>query len=76
MPKRRFAVKAGTVRIIFHNPIEPKDFGSREQLMDKVRAVINNGLPPEYQENSIVTTDASQPNAGEFSEHEGDARTA
>lgn len=50
MPKRRFAIKPGTAEVIFHPPIEPKDFGSRENLMAKVRAAINSGLPPECQE--------------------------
>ena len=49
MPKGRFAMKGGTVTLIFHQPIEPGEFGTREELMEKVRAVINNGLPPEYQ---------------------------
>ena len=49
MPKGRFAMKCGTVTLIFHQPIEPGEFGTREELMEKVRAVINNGLPPEYQ---------------------------
>lgn len=52
MPKRRFALKPGTVTVTFHDPIEPKDFASREHLMEKVRAVINEGLPQEYRENS------------------------
>ena len=39
--------------MIFHDPIEPKDFGSREELMAKVRAVIDSGLP-EYQECSAI----------------------
>ena len=50
MPKKRLAIKPGEVEIIFHPPIEPKDFGSRESLMAKVREVINSGLPAEYQE--------------------------
>jgi 1-acyl-sn-glycerol-3-phosphate acyltransferase len=49
MPKARFRISPGTARIVFHDPIEPKDFGSREGLMEKVRTVINQGLPPEYQ---------------------------
>ena len=49
MPKRRFSIKPGVVTLIFHKPIEPEEFGSREQLMEKVRSVINSGLPPEYQ---------------------------
>lgn len=54
MPKRRFSVKAGIVKIIFHAPIEPKDFGSRDHLMIKVREVINSGLAPEYRENEVL----------------------
>jgi 1-acyl-sn-glycerol-3-phosphate acyltransferase len=53
MPKRRFSVKPGTVTVIFHDPIEPKDFGDRENLMARVRETINRGLPPEYQEQSL-----------------------
>lgn len=52
MPKTRFAIKPGKVQVIFHDPIEPKDFGSRECLMEKVRAVIESGLPEEYRQTS------------------------
>ncbi len=45
MPKGRFAIKPGRATVIFHPPIEPKDFGSRECLMEKVRAAIESGLP-------------------------------
>ena len=48
MPKKRFAIRPGTVKVIFHAPIEPKDFGSRECLMEKVRAAIDSGLAEEY----------------------------
>lgn len=50
MPKKRFAIKPTTVKVIFHSPIEPKDFGDRECLMERVRAVIESGLPEEYQQ--------------------------
>lgn len=50
MPKGRFSIKPGDVTLIFHDPIEPRDFGSREQLMETVRRVIDGGLPPEYQQ--------------------------
>ena len=50
MPKKRFSIRPGIVTVIFHPPIEPKDFGSREELMAKVRAAINSGLAPEHQE--------------------------
>jgi 1-acyl-sn-glycerol-3-phosphate acyltransferase len=56
MPKRRFAIKPGTVTVIFHQPIEPKDFGSRDCLMAKVRRVIDSGLPAELQESSSIAT--------------------
>ena len=49
MPKARFQISPGTAKIIFHDPIEPAEFGSRECLMERVRAVINQGLPPQYQ---------------------------
>jgi 1-acyl-sn-glycerol-3-phosphate acyltransferase len=56
MPKRRFAIKPGTVTVIFHDPIEPTDFGSRECLMEKVRRTIDRGLPEEYREHNLQTT--------------------
>jgi 1-acyl-sn-glycerol-3-phosphate acyltransferase len=55
MPKGRFAIKPGTATVIFHSPIEPKDFGSRECLMEKVRAVIDSGLPEQYRHSSAAT---------------------
>jgi len=48
MPKGRFIVRRGTVTVTFHEPIEPKDFGSRECLMAKVRRAIDSALAPEY----------------------------
>ena len=50
MPKRRFGIKPGIVTVVFHQPIEPKDFGSRDCLMAKVRKVIDSSLPAELQE--------------------------
>jgi 1-acyl-sn-glycerol-3-phosphate acyltransferase len=49
MPKKRFSIKPGVVTVIFHKPVEPAEFGSREELTAKVRAAINSGLPTEYQ---------------------------
>jgi 1-acyl-sn-glycerol-3-phosphate acyltransferase len=48
MPKGRSAIKPGDVKVIFHDPIEPKDFAGRDELKVKVREVINSGLPEEY----------------------------
>ena len=50
MPKGRFSVKSLTVKVIFHEPIEPAEFGSRDCLMQRVWRVINGALPPEYQQ--------------------------
>jgi len=50
MPKRRFAIKPGKVDVIFHDPIEPADFGDRDSLMEKVRRAIDSGLPHELQQ--------------------------
>jgi 1-acyl-sn-glycerol-3-phosphate acyltransferase len=50
MPKARFGIRPGIVTVRFHDPIEPEDFGSREELIAKVRAAINSGLPAELQE--------------------------
>ncbi len=55
MPKGRFAIKPGLVRVIFHPPIEPVDFGSRERLMEKVRAAIESGLPEEHRSGPAAT---------------------
>jgi 1-acyl-sn-glycerol-3-phosphate acyltransferase len=50
MPKGRFSIKAATVQVIFHPPIEPKDFGSRDCLTERVRRVIDSRLPAEFQQ--------------------------
>jgi 1-acyl-sn-glycerol-3-phosphate acyltransferase len=55
MPKGRFAVNSRTVKVIFHKPIEPAEFGSRECLMASVWQTINSGLPPEYQQSEQRT---------------------
>lgn len=49
MPKKRFRISPGTVKIVFHDPIRSQEFGSRECLMERVRRTINDALPPEYQ---------------------------
>jgi 1-acyl-sn-glycerol-3-phosphate acyltransferase len=67
MPKRRFAIKPGTVTVIFHDPIEPKDFGSRDCLMAKVRKAIDSGLPAELQDSKSVTTEDTKVHQGKAS---------
>jgi 1-acyl-sn-glycerol-3-phosphate acyltransferase len=67
MPKRRFAIKPGTVTVIFHAPIEPKDFGSRDCLMAKVRRAIDSGLAVELQESNPTTTEDTKVHEGKAS---------
>jgi 1-acyl-sn-glycerol-3-phosphate acyltransferase len=57
MPKGRFSIKPGVVKLVFHPAIEPRDFGGREELMEKVRAVIESGLPDEYRNLESNTKD-------------------
>ncbi len=49
MPKARFQISPGTVKVIFHEAIAPTEFGDRDCLMERVRSVINGALPGEYQ---------------------------
>jgi 1-acyl-sn-glycerol-3-phosphate acyltransferase len=51
MPKRRFAIRPGVATVIFHSPIEPENFGSRECLVQHVRKTIDSGLAEEFREN-------------------------
>jgi 1-acyl-sn-glycerol-3-phosphate acyltransferase len=45
MAKGSFAIKPGTVHFVFHPPLLPAHFASREDLMEAVRASIASGLP-------------------------------
>jgi 1-acyl-sn-glycerol-3-phosphate acyltransferase len=64
MPKTRFTIKPGLVKVIFHTPIEPGDFGSRECLMEKVRAAIDSGLPEEYRQPASAPAEARESQDG------------
>ena len=64
MPKGRFAIKPGKVQVIFHDPIEPKDFVDRDHLMERVRAVIESGLPEEFRRENPITTEDTEPHRG------------
>ena len=37
------------VVVTFHNHIPTSDLGTRDELMEKVRSVINSALPLQYQ---------------------------
>jgi 1-acyl-sn-glycerol-3-phosphate acyltransferase len=45
MAKGSFGIKPGTAHIIFHAPVYPGDYATREELSAAVRAVIASGLP-------------------------------
>ncbi len=65
MPKGRFAIKPGVVKVIFHPPIEPQDFGSRDDLQEKVRAAIESGLPEEFRQLDSTNPEASAKGSAE-----------
>jgi 1-acyl-sn-glycerol-3-phosphate acyltransferase len=47
LPKGRTIVKSGTATLVFHPPVDPKQFSAREELMEAVRQAINSALPAE-----------------------------
>jgi len=49
MPKSSSIVRSGTATLVFHPPIDSKQFSNREELMQAVWNSINSGLPPERQ---------------------------
>jgi 1-acyl-sn-glycerol-3-phosphate acyltransferase len=49
MPKGASLIRSGTATLVFHPPIDPKGFDSREKLVQAVRDAINSALPPERQ---------------------------
>jgi 1-acyl-sn-glycerol-3-phosphate acyltransferase len=45
MAKGSFAIKPGKANLLFHPPIDPRDFATREDLLHAVRESIASGLP-------------------------------
>ena len=45
MAKGSLRIQPGTAHIIFHEPVYPGNFASREDLMQAVRSAIASGLP-------------------------------
>jgi 1-acyl-sn-glycerol-3-phosphate acyltransferase len=45
MPKGSARVRPGTAHIVFHEPLDPRTFATREDLMEGMRAAIASGLP-------------------------------
>jgi len=45
MKKGSLRIYPGTARVVFHSPLRPHDYSSKEGLLDAVRASIASGLP-------------------------------
>jgi 1-acyl-sn-glycerol-3-phosphate acyltransferase len=45
LAKGSFGIKPGTAHIIFHAPVNPSDYATREELSQAVRTAIASGLP-------------------------------
>jgi 1-acyl-sn-glycerol-3-phosphate acyltransferase len=43
--KGSLRMKPGDAHVVFHSPIDPAGFATREELMEAVRAAIASGLP-------------------------------
>jgi 1-acyl-sn-glycerol-3-phosphate acyltransferase len=44
-PKGRLTIIPGVATVVFHPPISPKQFATREELTEAVRRKIESGLP-------------------------------
>lgn len=51
-PKGHFKLTPGKITMVFHPPIDPQAFASREELMQVVRAKIESALPEKYRSTS------------------------
>ena len=61
MPKGRFSITPGLVRVTFHDPIDPGQFTERDALMQAVRRSIDSGLPPQCREGVAASAPAAGP---------------
>ncbi len=52
-PKGKFVMRPVTIRIIFHEPIDPKQYASRDALTDAVRQAIESGLPESLRSTAV-----------------------
>ncbi len=51
-PKGHFRITPGKIMIVFHPPMDPQAFASRDELMQAVRAKIESALPEQYRSTS------------------------
>ena len=47
-PKGKFRIRQGVATVVFHDPIDPKQFTDRDALMAAVRAKVESALPEKY----------------------------
>jgi 1-acyl-sn-glycerol-3-phosphate acyltransferase len=75
MKKGSFKIFPGTVHVTFHQPLEPGEFATREDLMAAVRRAIESGLP-EWMWRSALTGENLDPSAGaeQATGHSGSTR--
>jgi 1-acyl-sn-glycerol-3-phosphate acyltransferase len=48
LPKRSVRIRPGEVTLVFHAPLDPKQFPDRDALLAAVRAAIDSALPAGY----------------------------
>jgi 1-acyl-sn-glycerol-3-phosphate acyltransferase len=46
-PRTRFALQPGTATVVFHPPLDPRDYADRDALQAAVANAIGSALPPE-----------------------------
>ncbi len=52
-PKGHLKITPGKITIVFHTPMDPREFTSREQLLEAVRAKIESALPEQYRASAV-----------------------
>jgi 1-acyl-sn-glycerol-3-phosphate acyltransferase len=56
MAKGSAIIRGGTVRLVFHDPVFPANFGDKEQLIAAVRGEIASALPAALRETNLDST--------------------
>ena len=54
LPKKKIAVRPGTITVHFHSAIDPAAYADRDALMAAVRQQIDSALPPELRESGTT----------------------
>jgi 1-acyl-sn-glycerol-3-phosphate acyltransferase len=49
-PKGKMRLRAGEIVVHFHEPIDPRGFARKGELLEAVRAAIHGGLPEQYRD--------------------------